>query len=89
MDERFVPFFETVLVRIAKPGTSESYFMFGQRESPMMVMVLVLAVWTSFRLPREGWLLPEAGGPKAKEQVDSASDSKSLSSKLGRSVRTN
>jgi hypothetical protein len=70
-----MPFFEAVLVRIAEPGTSESYFMFSQRDSPMPVMVL--AVWTSVRLPREGWLLLEAGGPNAEEQVDSASDDKS------------
>jgi hypothetical protein len=75
MDERFVPFFEAVLVRIAEPGTGKSYFMFSQRDSPMPVMVL--AVWTSVRLPREGWQLLEAGGPNAKEQVDSASDDKS------------
>jgi hypothetical protein len=38
--------------------------------------VMVLAVWTSIRLPREGWPLHETGGPNTEEQVDSASDSK-------------
>jgi hypothetical protein len=35
--------------------------------------VMMLAVWTSVRLPREAWQLHEAGGPDAEEQVDSAS----------------
>jgi hypothetical protein len=74
VDERFVRVLEAVLVRMAGPSTSKSYFMFSQRDTPVSVMVL--AVWTSVRLPLESWQLHEAGGPNAQEQVDSAGDGK-------------
>jgi len=38
--------------------------------------VMVLAVWTRVRLPREGRQFYHTGRPNAKEQVDSAVDSK-------------